>query len=72
MEAVRLRKENQLYSADEKRALNMFNKEERNKRETKILSQFKEMVKAKQSESSHRQQQQLQQNEAGPSSSSSR
>lgn len=47
MEAVRIRKENQIYSADEKRALAMFNKEERSKRETKILSQFKEMIKSK-------------------------
>ncbi|XP_052103921.1 NKAP-like protein [Mytilus californianus] len=44
MEAVRLRKENQIYSADEKRALATFNHEERSKREIKILSQFKEMV----------------------------
>lgn len=50
MEAVRLRKENQIYSADEKRALALFNKEERTKRETKILSQFKEMIRAKQEE----------------------
>lgn len=48
MEAVRLRKENQIYSADEKRALAMFNRDERAKRENKILSQFKEMIKAKQ------------------------
>ncbi|KAK3095489.1 hypothetical protein FSP39_015290 [Pinctada imbricata] len=47
MEAVRLRKENQVYSADEKRALANFNHEERSKRETKILSQFKEMVRKK-------------------------
>lgn len=47
MEAVRIRKENQLYSADEKRALAMFSREERQKRETKILSQFKEMVNSK-------------------------
>lgn len=47
MEAVRLRKENQIYSADEKRALAMFNREERQKRESKILSQFKEVIKAK-------------------------
>lgn len=47
MEAVRIRKENQIYSADEKRALAMFSKEERQKRENKILSQFKEMVTAK-------------------------
>ncbi|KAH8355935.1 hypothetical protein KR200_003286 [Drosophila serrata] len=44
MEAVRIRKENQLYSADEKRALAMFSKEERQKRENKILSQFKDMI----------------------------
>nr|CAD7604075.1 unnamed protein product [Timema genevievae] len=47
MEAVRIRKENQIYSADEKRALAMFSKEERQKRENRILSQFKEMVKNK-------------------------
>ncbi|KAI9584816.1 NKAP family protein CG6066 [Glossina fuscipes] len=47
MEAVRIRKENQIYSADEKRALAMFSKEERQKRENKILSQFKEMINSK-------------------------
>jgi len=47
MEAVRIRKENQIYSADEKRALAMFSKEERQKRENKILSQFKEMIQSK-------------------------
>uniref|UniRef100_A0A3P8USB4 NFKB activating protein n=1 Tax=Cynoglossus semilaevis TaxID=244447 RepID=A0A3P8USB4_CYNSE len=44
MEAVRLRKENQIYSADEKRALASFNQEERRKRESKILSGFRDMV----------------------------
>ncbi|XP_058506071.1 NF-kappa-B-activating protein isoform X1 [Solea solea] len=44
MEAVRLRKENQIYSADEKRALASFNQEERRKRESKILSSFRDMV----------------------------
>ncbi|CAH2315000.1 Hypothetical predicted protein [Pelobates cultripes] len=47
MEAVRLRKENQIYSADEKRALASFNQEERRKRENKILSSFREMVHRK-------------------------
>ncbi|CAK9290494.1 unnamed protein product [Gordionus sp. m RMFG-2023] len=47
MEAVRLRKENQIYSADEKRALASFSREERQKREFKILSQFKTMVNKK-------------------------
>lgn len=47
MEAVRLRKENQIYSADEKRALAKFNHEERTKRENKILSQFRQLVTKK-------------------------
>ena len=47
MEAVRLRKENQIYSADEKRALAMFSKEERQKRENKILGEFRDMVQDK-------------------------
>ena len=47
MEAVRMRKENQIYSADEKRALASFNKEERSKREDKILRDFREMVHKK-------------------------
>lgn len=47
MEAVRIRKENQIYSADEKRALAMFSKEERQKRENLILGQFRDMVKSK-------------------------
>lgn len=47
MEAVRIRKENQIYSADEKRALAMFSKEERQKRENRILGQFREMVNQK-------------------------
>ncbi|CAG9854483.1 unnamed protein product [Phyllotreta striolata] len=47
MEAVRIRKENQIYSADEKRALAMFSKEERQKRENLILGQFKDMVNSK-------------------------
>ncbi|XP_071451391.1 NF-kappa-B-activating protein [Hetaerina americana] len=47
MEAVRIRKENQIYSADEKRALAMFSKEERQKRENRILSQFRDMVHSK-------------------------
>ena len=44
---LRLRKENQIYSADAKRALAMFSKEERVKRENKILGQFREMVQDK-------------------------
>ena len=47
MEAVRLRKENQVYSADEKRALANFNHAERAKREKQIMAQFKELVMKK-------------------------
>ena len=36
MEAVRIRKENQIYSADERRALAMFHWEERQKHEAKV------------------------------------
>ena len=44
MEAVRIRKENQVYSADDRRALAMFNREEKEKRENQILSEFRAMV----------------------------
>lgn len=47
MEAVRMRKENQIYSADEKRALASLNRQERDKREARILSSFRELVKDK-------------------------
>ncbi|XP_057705629.1 NKAP-like protein [Corythoichthys intestinalis] len=54
MEAVRLRKENQIYSADEKRALASFSLEERQKRETQILSIFKEKIYRKIKEKENR------------------
>lgn len=47
MEAVRIRKENQIYSVDEQRALQKFNHEERSKREQKILTQFRDLVESK-------------------------
>ena len=47
MEAVRLRKENQVYSADERRALALLSKEERVKKETEMLSKFRSMVSSK-------------------------
>ncbi|RVE48122.1 hypothetical protein evm_007182 [Chilo suppressalis] len=47
MEAVRIRKENQIYSADEKRALAAFSKEERAKRENAILAQFRDVLTAR-------------------------
>lgn len=53
MEAVRIRKENQIYSADEKRALAAFSKEERAKRENAILSQFREQLTARKQRREH-------------------
>ena len=47
MEAVRMRKENQIYTADEKRALAMHNYQERMKKENQLLSNFKSMVDSK-------------------------
>jgi len=47
MEAVRLRKENQIYSADEKRALATFNHEARSNKERALMTQFKSIVDAK-------------------------
>src|SRR5205823_4279299 len=51
MEAVRLRKENQVYSADEKRALATFNHEVRSKKEGQLMSQFRELIHSKQKSS---------------------
>ena len=48
MEAVRLRKENQVYSADEKRALARFNHEARSKKEEVLMTQFRELIHSKQ------------------------
>ena len=47
MNAVRIRKENQIYSAEEKRALQMFNYEEKQKRENQILADFRQLVQDK-------------------------
>ncbi len=47
MNAVRIRKENQVYSAEEKRALALFNYEEKAKRENKILAEFRDMIAVK-------------------------
>ena len=44
MNAVRLRKENQVYSAEEKRALAMITFEERQQKDNKIVSDFREML----------------------------
>jgi len=50
MNAVRVRKENQVYSAEEKRALQLFNYEEKAKRENQILADFKQLLQEKTAE----------------------
>lgn len=47
MEAVRIRKENQIYSADEKRALATFNQEARSNKEKSLMTQFQSIVDSK-------------------------
>ena len=47
MNAVRLRKENQIYSVEEKRALAMFNYEEKQKRESQMLADFRQLIQNK-------------------------
>lgn len=48
MNAVRLRKENQVYSAEEKRALALLNIEERAQKESALLQDFRTMLEQKQ------------------------
>ncbi|KAG6963778.1 hypothetical protein JG688_00007997 [Phytophthora aleatoria] len=47
MNAVRIRKENQVYTAEEKRALALINFEEKQQRENAIMNDFKEMLTAR-------------------------
>ncbi len=47
MNAVRMRKENQVISAEEKRGILKLQKEEKDKREGLIVNQFKEMIEDK-------------------------
>lgn len=44
MNAIRIRKENQVYSAEDKRALAMFNYEEKAKRESKVMADLQRLV----------------------------
>ncbi|EHA8589228.1 NF-kappa-B-activating protein [Cocos nucifera] len=44
MNAIRIRKENQVYSAEDKRALAMFNYEEKAKREAKVMVDLQRLV----------------------------
>lgn len=44
MNAIRLRKENQVYSAEEKRALAMITFEEQQQKESKVIGDFRQML----------------------------
>ena len=44
MNAIRLRKENQVYSAEEKRALAMITFEEKQQKENKVVGEFRKML----------------------------
>ena len=45
MNAVRMKKEAQIYTAEEKRALAIYNKEEQQRRELYIVNEMKDMLK---------------------------
>jgi len=45
MNAVRIRKENQIYSAEEQRALALITMEENQQKEAKILQDFRVLLK---------------------------
>lgn len=47
MNAVRIRKENQIYSAEEQRALSMYNFEERAAAETQVITDLRDMLQKK-------------------------
>ena len=46
MNAIRMRKEGQIYSAEERAALAMFNAEEAKRKEEKLVAEMKKMVEA--------------------------
>ena len=47
MNAVRIRKENQVYSAEEQRALALITMEENQQKEAQLMEDFRTMLKAK-------------------------
>ncbi|KAG0336272.1 hypothetical protein BG000_006746 [Podila horticola] len=53
MNAVRVRKENQVISAEEKRAIMIFNQEEKIKKDNKIINEMREMVASKMRSTGH-------------------
>lgn len=53
MNAVRIRKENQVYSAEEKRALALITFEEKQQKDNKVVGDFREMLTHKLTASGH-------------------
>lgn len=53
MNAVRLRKENQVYSAEEKRALALITFEEKQQKDNKVVGDFRQMLTQKLTASGH-------------------
>lgn len=53
MNAVRIRKENQVYSAEEKRALALITFEEKQQKDNKIVGDFRQMLTSKLTASGH-------------------
>ena len=47
MNAVRIRKENQVYSAEEQRALALITMEENQQKEAQLMEDYRNMLKAK-------------------------
>jgi hypothetical protein len=54
MNAVRLRKENQVYSAEEQRALALITMEEKQQKEAALLQDFRQMLQKKQEQQQRR------------------
>lgn len=55
MNAIRIRKENQVYTAEEKRALALLSFEQKQQKESEVVAQFRDMLQAKQAERQRRQ-----------------
>lgn len=53
MNAVRIRKENQVYSAEEKRALALITFEEKQQKDNKVVGDFRQMLTHKLTQSGH-------------------
>ena len=66
MNAVRIRKENQVYSAEEKRALAMITFEEKQQKENKIIGDFREMLSQRRSSLAAKEKKKDEHSDSGP------